>query len=53
MIPIVYNAPLCDKCGEPKVDVYQDEGDFCLSCWADKTTPYITLPPGLTNRCMR
>ena len=32
-LPFVYNAPTCDVCGQPKVDVYQDEGIFCLECW--------------------
>jgi hypothetical protein len=36
---LVYNAPTCDVCGQPEVDVYQDEGIFCLECWNKRTEP--------------
>ncbi len=41
-IPLVWNAPTCNGCGQPEVDIFQDEGEFCCSCWTKKTEPYIT-----------
>ena len=38
-LPGVYNTPTCDVCGQPKVDVYQDEGIYCLECWNKRTEP--------------
>jgi len=38
-LPGVYNSPTCDVCGQPKVDVYQEEGIFCLECWRKRTEP--------------
>ena len=38
-LPGVYNTPTCDVCGQPKVDIYQDEGIFCLECWNKRTEP--------------
>src|SRR5215469_3346464 len=37
---LVYNAPTCDTCGHPSVEIYQAEGDFCYSCWRARTEPY-------------
>jgi len=28
--PLVWNAPICDRCGHPKVDLFQAEGEFCI-----------------------
>jgi hypothetical protein len=38
-LSLAYNAPTCDVCGQPKVDIYQDEGAFCLECWRKRTEP--------------
>jgi len=38
-LTLVYNAPTCDVCSQPKVDIYQDEGIFCLECWRKRTEP--------------
>jgi hypothetical protein len=32
-IPLVWNAPTCDRCGHPAVDIFQAEGRVLLSCW--------------------
>jgi len=40
-IPLVWNAPTCDRCGRPEVDIIQDEGEFCSSCWTERTEPYV------------
>lgn len=33
---------LCDACGEEAL-IFQDEGNFCLSCWQTRTEPEILL----------
>jgi hypothetical protein len=38
-IPLVWNAPTCDRCGHPEVDIFQAEGEFCCSCWVDVKFP--------------
>lgn len=38
-LTLVYNAPTCDVCGYPCVDIHQDEGCYCLDCWSDITEP--------------
>ena len=38
-IPLVWNAPTCDRCGYAVVDVFQAEGEFCCSCWTKRTEP--------------
>jgi len=48
----VYNAPTCDGCGHPSVEIYQAEGDFCCSCWQASTEPYITPAPGQKYRSL-
>jgi hypothetical protein len=30
----------CDVCGE-EAFIFQEEGNFCLSCWQDRTEPRI------------
>lgn len=50
IIPSAYNAPLCDNCCEPKVDIHHDDGDYCLECWSARTEPYITPPPSNMDR---
>jgi len=40
-IPLVWNTPICDRCGHP-ADIFQDEGEFCCSCWTKRTEPYVT-----------
>ena len=32
---------LCDACGH-EASIFQEEGNFCLECWQDKTEPDIT-----------
>ena len=44
LVPFVWNAPTCDRCGHPEVDIFQDEGEFCCSCWTKRTEPYVTPP---------
>jgi hypothetical protein len=29
-IPLVWNAPICDKCGSPEVDIFEAEGQFVV-----------------------
>lgn len=33
---------LCDVCGL-EASIFQEEGNFCLDCWQDRTEPYITV----------
>lgn len=33
---------LCDVCGK-EAFIFQDEGNFCLNCWQERTEPYITV----------
>ena len=37
------NAPTCDRCGHPEVDIFQAEGEFCYSCWTKRTEPMSRL----------
>lgn len=32
----------CDACGK-EAFVFQDEGNFCLDCWQDRTEPNIAF----------
>jgi len=32
----------CDACGK-EAFIFQDEGNFCLNCWQERTEPYITV----------
>jgi hypothetical protein len=32
----------CDVCGKEAL-VFQDEGNFCLNCWEDRTEPDIAF----------
>jgi hypothetical protein len=32
----------CDVCNN-EAFIFQDEGNFCLDCWQDRTEPYITV----------
>jgi hypothetical protein len=32
----------CDVCGH-EAYIFQDEGNFCLECWQERTEPYITV----------
>jgi hypothetical protein len=32
---------ICDVCNQEAV-IFQDEGNFCLDCWQDRTEPRIT-----------
>ena len=29
----------CDSCGVNQVDIYQDEGNYCVDCWQNRTYP--------------
>jgi len=29
----------CDSCGVKWVDIYQDEGNYCMDCWQNRTYP--------------
>ena len=33
---------LCDACHKEAL-IFQDEGNFCLNCWQDRTEPDITI----------
>ena len=44
-IPLVWNAPTCDRCGHPEVDIFQAEGDFYFSCWTKRTELDTGAPP--------
>jgi hypothetical protein len=35
-------AILCDVCGD-EAAIFQEEGNFCLDCWQERTEPYITV----------
>lgn len=35
------NKISCDICDQEAV-IFQDEGDFCLNCWQDRTEPNIS-----------
>jgi hypothetical protein len=43
---IIYVEPqkaiLCDVCGL-EASIFQEEGNFCLDCWQERTEPYITV----------
>ena len=47
-IPLVWSAPICDRCGHP-AEIFQAEGEFCCSCWTKRTEPYVTPPPVAVN----
>ena len=32
---------ICDLCDQ-ETFIFQDEGNFCLNCWQDRTEPHIT-----------
>jgi hypothetical protein len=32
---------ICDVCDQ-EAFIFQDEGNFCLNCWQDRTEPRIT-----------
>jgi len=32
---------VCDVCHQ-EAFIFQDEGNFCLKCWQDRTEPHIT-----------
>ena len=40
MLPIEIRI-ICDVCNQEAV-IFQDEGNFCLNCWQDRTEPKIT-----------
>ena len=33
---------LCDKCKKNEVQIYNDNGDCCISCWYDMTDPKVS-----------
>ena len=33
---------ICDICNNHDALIFQEEGNFCLNCWQDKTEPHIT-----------
>jgi len=33
---------LCDACDKEAL-IFQDEGNYCLDCWQERTEPYITV----------
>ena len=33
---------LCNVCGH-EAFIFQEEGNFCLECWQERTEPYITV----------
>jgi hypothetical protein len=33
---------LCDACSKQEALIYQNEGNFCLYCWQDRTDPFVT-----------
>jgi hypothetical protein len=33
---------LCDKCKKNEVQIYNDCGDCCISCWYDMTDPKVS-----------
>jgi hypothetical protein len=33
---------MCDVCNNQEALIFQDEGNFCLNCWQDRTEPHIT-----------
>jgi hypothetical protein len=35
-------AIFCDACGQ-EASIFQEEGNFCLDCWQERTEPYITV----------
>jgi len=50
-IPLVWNAPNCNGCGHPEVDIFQTEGEFCCSCWTRRTEPEeVVVHEVRTNR---
>jgi len=32
----------CDVCDEEAL-IFQEEGNYCLNCWQERTEPYITV----------
>ena len=33
---------LCDKCKKNEVEIFNDNGNCCISCWYDMTDPKIS-----------
>ena len=33
---------LCDKCKKNEVEIYDDNGNCCISCWYDMTDPKVS-----------
>jgi hypothetical protein len=33
---------ICDLCIQSEASIFQNEGNFCLSCWQDRTDPHVT-----------
>ena len=42
-IPLVWNAPTCDRCGHPEVDIFQAEGEFCSHVGQRELSPISRL----------
>ena len=36
------NNNKCSNCNNADVGIFQIDGEFCLSCWQERTEPYIT-----------
>jgi hypothetical protein len=45
-VVIIYAEPQkaiqCDAC-DLEASIFQEEGNFCLDCWQERTEPYITV----------
>jgi hypothetical protein len=37
---------LCDRCKQNEVQIYNDNGNCCLSCWYDMTDPSVSSELG-------
>lgn len=42
-VSVIYNETMiiCDICNQ-EAFIFQEEGNFCLNCWQDRTEPNIT-----------
>lgn len=50
MMEVLTHAQIatCDIC-DKEAFIFQEEGNFCLECWQDRTEPYITVRKDSTN----
>ncbi len=41
IIPMTWRLALCNNCKTRFAKIFQEDGDYCLECWQERTHPYL------------